>query len=387
VRDVAVLVAQRYYGSAPQRVYYFGGSEGGREGLMMAQRFPADYDGIVSIVPVINWTGLFHAFIRSSTPQFGDWLDASKAPLIARHVAQACDRLDGLEDGVINNYLACQAKVKLFTLRCSSGTDEGPACLSDAELELLRQLHTPYTFKFPLANGLTSYPAWLWGHEDSLDGPSAQSLVRWVTGTAAPTVPPNPATAGTHWFYGSNWIRYAIARRANADLQSYKPEEHAPRVQFTSSLMDATNPDLSAFFARGGKIIVRENAADRAQSALMGIQYHQAVVARLGAEAVEQSMRLYISPASTHTGNARSVTAPGTEPTAVPTMADLLDPLDRWVSQSVRPADAIVQSVKAAAAPYATLATRLMCRYPEYPHYMGGDPRQASSYECSVSVP
>jgi pimeloyl-ACP methyl ester carboxylesterase len=387
VRDVAVQVAQRYYGRAPQRVYYFGGSEGGREGLAMAQRFPADYDGIVSVVPVINWTGLFHAFIRSSTPQFADWLDAGKVPLISRAVAQACDKLDGLEDGVINNYLACQNKVKLFTLRCSSGADEGPVCLSDAELELLRQLHTPTTFKFPLANGLTSYPAWLWGHEDSLDGPSAQSFVRWVSGSAKPTVAANPATAGTHWFYGSNWIRYAILRRANADLQSYKPEDYAPRVQFTSALMDATHPDLSAFFARGGKIIVRENAADRAQSALMGIQYHQAVVARLGEAAVEQSMRLYVSPASTHTGNSRSITAHGTEPAPVPTHADLLDPLDRWVSQGVRPADAIIQSVKAATAPFATQATRLMCRYPHYPHYVGGDVKQASSYGCSVSVP
>ncbi len=386
VRDVAVHLAQRYYGRAPQRVYYFGGSEGGREGLMMAQRFPVDYDGIVSIVPVINWTGLFHAFVQSSTPQFADWLDASKVPLIARATSSACDALDGLIDGVVNNYLACQNKVDLQTLRCANGADTGPACLSDAELAMLRRLHAPYTFSFPLANGITSYPAWLWGHEDALDGPTAQSMVRWVTGSAAPTVPPNPATAGTHWFYGSNWIRYAVARNAQLDVRSYKPEDHRARVQATSAMMDATNSDLSAFFARGGKIILRENAADRAQSALMGFQYHQAVVDRMGAAAVERAMRLYVSPASTHSGNSRAVSDQASSQTPVPTMADLLDPLDRWVSQGVAPPDAIVQSLKSPNAPHETLATRPMCRHPNYPHYVGGNPTQAASYACRASA-
>jgi feruloyl esterase len=372
-----------FYGRAPAQTYYFGGSEGGREGLTMAQRFPADYDGIVSIVPVINWTGLFHAFVRNSVPQFGDWLDASKTALIAKATTDACDALDGLVDGVVNNYLACQSRVNLQVLRCPDGSDAGPLCLSDAELALMRGVHSRYPFSFPLANGLTSYPQWLYGHEDSLDGPQALSLVRWLSGTAAPTVPPNAATAGTHWLYGSNWIRYAIARNADFDVQTYRPESFAARVQQTSALMDSTNPDLSAFFARGGKLILRENASDRAQSPLMGIEYHQAVVARVGQAAADRSMRLYVSPSSTHTGNARSVL----EKRAVPTMTDLIEDLDRWVSTGTAPADAIVQTSKASLPPFETQSSRPMCRHPGYPHYVGGDRLQASSYACRVSQP
>ena len=207
--------------------------------------------------------------------------------------------------------------------------------------------------------------------------------MRWVTGSAAPSVPPNAASAATQWLYGSNWIRHAIARNPNFDVRTYRPEAFAARVQQTSALMDATSPDLSAFFARGGKLIIRENAADRAQSALMGFDYYKAVVARFGQATVDPSVRLYVSPGSTHTGNSRSVT----DKTAVPTMIDLLDPLDRWVSTGSAPADALVQTSKAPLPPFAVQASRPMCRYPQYPHYVGSDRLQASSYACRTSSP
>ena len=117
-----------------------------------------------------------------------------------------------------------------------------------------------------------------------------------MTGSAPPTVPPDARTAATQWLYGSDWIRYAIARDAAFDVRAYRPESAAARVQQTSALMDSTNPDLSAFFARGGKLIIRDNAADRTQSPLMGIEYHQATVARLGQAVVDRSARLYVSP-------------------------------------------------------------------------------------------
>ena len=378
VKDAAVDIMRGYYGRAPQRMYYFGGSEGGREGLMMAQRFPADYDGIVSVVPVINWTGLFHAFVRNQVAQAEDWLEPAKAPLIAKTVAEACDALDGQADGVINNWQACQPRVDLQRVRCPNGNDAGPHCLSDAELRVLRGIHSPYVFPFPLANGLTAYPPWLYGHEDSLDGPQAVSLTRWVSGTAAPTVPLNASTHATQWIYGSNWIRYAIARDKDFDVRRYRPEDYRDRVQRTSAMMDATDPDLSAFFARGGKIILRENAADRAQSALMGIQYHDAVVAKLGAAAVERSMRLYVSPSSTHTGNARVVG--GTAP--VPTNVDLLDPLDRWASQGQAPGEALVQVAKAGVPPFGAVGERVLCRWPGYP---SADKGQVARLVCQAS--
>ena len=141
------------------------------------------------------------------------------------------------------------------------------------------------------------------------------------------------------------------------------------------------HPDLRAFFARGGKLILRENAGDRAQSPVMGIEYYQSLVARLGQAEIDRSVRFYMSPASTHTGNARSAT----DKTAVPTMVDLLDPLDRWVTAGSVPADVLVQTRRAALPPFAVEASRPLCRYPGHPHYAGGDRLQASSYVCQTA--
>jgi len=383
VKDVAVNVLQAFYKVSLSRMYYVGGSEGGREALTVAQRFPNDYDGVVSTVPAIGWTGLAHSFLRNQLPQFGDWLDAAKIPVIAKAVSDICDGLDGLVDGVINNYLVCQPRVSLQGLRCLGGADTGPACLSDAELATETASHTPYAFSFALANGVNSYPGWWYGHEDSPDVLGRSVMNFWFTGNAAPTVPPTPGVNATQWLYASNFIRYGIARDANHDLRTYNPNHFTARIQQFSALIDATNPDLSAFFARGGKLIMRANAADRAISPQMAIDYFNAVTARVGQATMDQSARLYVAPSSTHLGNAISVT----DRTAVPTMADLLAPLDRWVTDNQAPPDAIVQTVKATVPPFTLQASRPMCRYPNYPRYVGGDRLQAASYSCTQSTP
>ena len=182
---------------------------------------------------------------------------------------------------------------------------------------------------------------------------------------------------------GANFVRYFIAKDAGFDARTYDPNNFRARVQQVSEIIDSSNPDLSAFFARGGKLILRENTGDLAQSPLAGINYYNAVVAKLGQATVDQSARLYVSPASNHTGTAASVT----DGSAVPTMVDLLDPLDRWVTAGQTPPDAIVQTVKATVPPFTLQAARPMCRYPNYPRYTGGDRLLAASYACTTSAP
>lgn len=393
VKDVAVSLMKAFYLNAPSRMYYFGGSEGGREGLTMAQRFPADYDGVVSVVPVVQLSMLFQSYIPHQVPQFsGGWMSPAKVATLAKYVSDTCDALDGLADGVISNYLACPARVNLQALRCAGGADTGATCLSDAQIATVTAVHTPYTFAFPLANGLTTYPQWLYGNEtspDALNGVSTvngaplTTMTRWVGGTAVPTAAVNATTDAQQWLYGANFVRYFIAKDAGFDARTYDPNNFRARVQQVSEIIDSSNPDLSAFFARGGKLILRENTGDLAQSPLAGINYYNAVVAKLGQATVDQSARLYVSPASNHTGTAASVT----DGSAVPTMVDLLDPLDRWVTEGSAPPDALVQSVKAPVAPFPVQATRPLCQYPDYPNYRGGDRLQAASYACARSAP
>jgi feruloyl esterase len=194
VKDVATALMQSFYKVGPAKMYYFGGSEGGREGLTMAQRFPNDYDGIISVVPVVQLSMLFASYIPHQVPQFnGGWLSPAKVRTLARFVSDTCDSLDNLADGVINNPLACPSHVNLQALRCVGGTDTGDTCLSDAQIATVTAVHTPHDYAFPLANRLTSYPQWLYGNEsspDTLNGVSTvgglplTTMTRWVTGTA-----------------------------------------------------------------------------------------------------------------------------------------------------------------------------------------------------------
>jgi hypothetical protein len=383
VHDVAVAVMRSYYGQPPSKMYYFGGSEGGREGLTMAQRFPADFDGIVSVVPVVQLSMLFQSYVPRNLPQLrGGWMSPAKITTFAKFVADACDALDGLADGVINNYRACPSRVDLKRLRCPDGKDSGDACLSDAQIETLIAVHSPFELPFPVANGLTTYPRSLFGNETTPD-PQSSTMQRWVTGQAPPAAVVDARTSSQQWLYGANAVRFFIAKDPDLDPATYDPRNHKARVQEVSEIIDSTNPDLSAFFARGGKLIMRENMGDLAQSPLAGINYFHAVVAKIGQATVDQSARLYVSPASTHTGPATSVT----DGSPVATMVDLLDPLDRWVTRGEVPPDALVQTVKAIEPPFAVRASRPMCRYPDYPHYIGGDPKQAASYACRPSMP
>src|SRR5688572_26859778 len=144
VRDVAVALTQRAYGHAPQKLYFMGSSEGGREALTMAQRYPQDFDGIFSRVPVINWTGLQHAGTRNSIATFGEgWLRPAQVQLVHNAVLASCDTTDGVADGIVSNPVACLQRFDPASLRCAAGTS-GDNCLNDAQVQAVRTLRSPW---------------------------------------------------------------------------------------------------------------------------------------------------------------------------------------------------------------------------------------------------
>jgi feruloyl esterase len=374
-RDVAVQVMRAYYGRAPARLYYFGGSEGGREGLAMAQRFPADYDGIVSVVPVINWVALQTAGNNSGVvQQDSGWLEPPKVALLRRAVMAACDALDGLADGIIGNDRACAETFRAEALRCPDGRHVHDECLSDAQLAAVRALRLPFRFNVPLANGITAYPGFGFGGEDQPEG-----LITWVTGAMPAQFPlPAPDQQGRQWYFGSGAMRYFIVRDARFNSLRYSADDFAARVRAVSQLMDMTDPDLSAFLARGGRLILKENMADYAQSPYVGIGYYNAVIARMGQGEVDRFIRFYTTPGANHGGRIVN----GRDGAAMPDRVDLLAALDAWVERGTAP-DTLTLSAHAAEPPFATTATRPLCRYPTFPRYGGGDAQMAASFTCA----
>ncbi len=368
VRDVSVALAKRAYGRAPVKLYFMGSSEGGREGLTMAQRYPEAFDGIFSRVPVIHWTGLQHAGLRDGLATVGEgWIRPAQVQRVHQAVLAACDAADGLADGIVADPVGCRQRFDVSALRCTGAASDD--CLNPAQVKAVQTLMSPIRFSFELANGLREYPG---------RGPSGEGVpafgptggwAAWWLGQAAPAFPPVQAN-GIAWFYGAGAIQYFYAQDPKADLRSYQPENHLPRVRQVSALMDSTNPDLSAFQARGGKLLLLENLADYAQSPYAGIQYHQSVVARLGAASVDGFFKLYTAPGVDHVGS------------GAPANVDMLAALTGWVEQGRAPVglQLVEQTV---AAPFTVQRARPLCEWPQLPRYQGGDANSAASFNCT----
>jgi feruloyl esterase len=373
--DVGVRIAQAFYDRAPAKIYFYGGSEGGREALMMAQRFPTDFDGIVSVVPVANYTG--GNLMRAKLVQLqreGGWINPAKVKLIHNAVNAACDKLDGLDDGVISSYEKCLNTFDVGTLRCPNGMDTGDTCLSDKQIEADRLVHRPYQYPFAMKNGVTAFPGWTYGSEVQPGG-----MVDTITGTEAPQFPiTNAKTQSVAWINADGLVRYYFARDPKFDPLQFSPEKFAGRIKEISEMFDTTDPDLSAFQARGGKLILKGNAADYQRNVMQEIDYYKSVVAKMGQNRVDQFLRFYVTPGVNHPGN--GVMSDGK---AVPAKIDMLGVLDTWVDTGKAP-DTLAQVSQQDQAPFKTISSRPMCRYPFSPRYGGeGDPSQAASFACA----
>jgi len=187
VRDVSVELMRRAYGRAPEKLYFVGSSEGGREGLTMAQRYPADFDGVFSRVPVIHWTGLQHAGLRDGFATMGEgWIRPAQVKLVGEAVRAACDKADGSDDALVQDPVTCKAAFKVEALRCASGKT-GDQCLTEAQIKAVNTLHATYKFPFVLANGLDDYPGWgVSGEDTPAIGPTG-GWTAWWLGTAPPS--------------------------------------------------------------------------------------------------------------------------------------------------------------------------------------------------------
>ncbi len=369
VRDVAVQLMKQAYGRGPRQLYFVGSSEGGREGLTMAQRYPHDFNGIVSRVPVIHWTGLQHAGLRDGLALTnGGWMNAAQTKLVADAVLAACDAADGLADGIVSDPVGCRQRFDVTRLRCTGAPADN--CLTDAQIRAVQTLHSRLDMSgVDLANGLRSYP----GRGPSNEAAPAMGPTggwgAWWTGSAAPAFPPVPQN-GIAWFYGAGAIQYFYARDPQADLRSYRMQDHAARVREVSALMDSTNPDLAAFRAAGGKLILLENLGDYAQSPYAGIEYHDSVVQKMGRDNVASFFKLFTAPNVDHVG------------TGAPANADLFPAIVAWVEQGQAPAGLVLVEQEAQP-PFAVKRSRPLCEWPAIPRYRGGDPNAAASFACA----
>lgn len=370
--DVAMILLNARYHAAPAKTYFFGSSTGGRDGLSAIQRWPADYDGIVVNRPALNYTGLRLSNVVLGRALYlnngAGWLDVNKTVLLENAVMKVCDPLDGATDGIISNVAACklQAPAVLASVRCAGGADAGDNCLSDAQIATVNTIAAPLQLPYPLANGVTRYA----GYNILAGSVFAGPYTTRDFGTSPK--PSNPAgkNDANQWVTGDQWVKYFITRIATFDSLTFdplNPGAYQAQVQQVSAQSDATSPDLSAFIAHGGKLIMTHGLADEIVSTDSSVDYYSALVAKFGQASVDGFARYYLMPGVGH----------GTGP-FLPKI-DSLGALEQWAEGGTAP-----ETLTMTDSTPATLGrSRPLCRYPAWPKFVGGDINSSGSYMCS----
>lgn len=361
----------RFYGKSASHAWFASCSDGGREALMEAQRFPQDYDGIVAGAPAYNWSRLLVNAVHNSQALLqnpASYIPPSKLPAIASAVLNACDAKDGVKDGILKAPNQCRFDPSL--LLCH-GADTN-ACLTPPQVESLRVLYDGARD----SQGKLVYPGYLPGSEL---GPGGWQL--WITGAA-------PRTS-LMYLFGTHYFADMVYRNPAWDYTTFNVDQGlADALRQTSHDLDATNPDLTAFAQRGGKLILYHGWNDPAISAYGTIDYFNQVRSTMGAGKADSFVRLFMVPGMQH-----CMGGPGADsfgqfgPATVfgPDDAehDIILALENWVEKGRAPDRLIAAHTTGEGAARTVTMTRPLCAWPRTAHYRGtGDPNDAASFSC-----
>ncbi len=371
--DAVGQILRAYFGPSVAYKSYFGGaSTGGRESLTAVERFPADYDGAYVGAPTAIFWGLRMIGLPVGKEAYGagGYINPAKQALMFKASADACDAMDGLKDNIISNVPACKAKAAATraALRCPGGADTGDTCLSDAQLKVADTLHSGLTLSYAMAHNSTRYPGY-----NVFEGADFNTPALGLGSSKANAPEPTTAANGYLFAQGTQWVRYFVTQNPNFDPLSFdplKPGQYQKRVVDLSAIVGATDPDLSAFKARGGKVIMMQGLTDTAVSPNGTIAVYEAMLQKMGKANLDQVMRFYTVPGFGH-GNG----------VFVPEW-DVLGALDAWVTNGKAPGTLIGTDRAQGTAG----RTRPLCVYPAWPKYNGsGDPKSAASFTCATS--
>jgi hypothetical protein len=357
----AIIAA--FYGEAPKHSYFDGCSNGGREALMEAQRFPADYNGIIAGAPAafIHFLVTFTMDVQATEADPASYIPSAKLPAIESGVLAACDALDGLKDGVIDDPRKCHFDAA--TLLCR-GT-ESDSCLTQPQVAALRKIYAGAR----TSKGEQIYPGFQPGGETGLRG----AWTTWITGTG-------PGTSEQYAF-ATQAGAYTVFQNPDWDYHTFNPDRDVKIVDDTvGQRTSAADPNLKAFKNRGGKLIVFHGWSDAALPPTATIDYYQSVISKMGRKDADSFTRLYMAPGMQHCGG-----GPGPNNFGGPMIAAL----ERWVEQRSAPDKIIATKYKTDGNPASGVArTRPLCPYPQVARYSGsGSIDEAANFACVLPKP
>ena len=345
------IVTAAFYTQQPSRTYFDACSGGGRVAMIEAQRFPDDYDGIIAGYPGANWNNLMAAELwqtRASTGSAAANFPLTKAPMVTAAAIAKCDEDDGLKDGLISTPATCHFDPGV--LQCK-GADQ-PDCLTPAQVDVVRKMYAGphYPDGRRISYGLL---------------PGSES--GWGTKYIGITDVNTQGGVGDRLF-----IKLTIFNDPNYDLKSFDFNRDMDFMNDkAAAIMNATNPDLSGFKARGGKLLTYYGWADDLAPPQFTPDYYESVVAKLGSRtAVESFYRLFMVPGMGHCQGGIG-----------PNKFDMVKVLENWSEKGIAP-DSIIAS-KVDEKTKKVTRTRPLCPWPQVAKYNGvGSIDEAKNFYC-----
>jgi feruloyl esterase len=352
-------ISRRHYGQPVAHAYWNSCSNGGRQGLIEAQRYPEDFDGIVANAPWVDQTGftigaLWNQRVLTETP-----ISAEKMALVAERVMATCDAVDGLADGLIDDPRACPFTVAEDVPACPSGTDSA-ACLTGAQAAAIQKIYDG-----PRSRGRQIFPGFMLGSEAIVTGPSGVPASGWMN----LIVPSGPDAKPADFALAEATMRYLVfdPPRPDYDFRDFDFDRDTRLLERWGGLANASDTDLRAFRARGGKLIMTYGWADSILQPLMGVDYYERAVESNGRRGTD-FMRLFMVPGMAHC-------AGGVGPDQNDAVTAVID----WVEKGVAPDVLIARKIVNGA----TTRWRPLCPYPEVARYKGqGSIDDAASFAC-----
>jgi hypothetical protein len=361
-------VVKAFYGEGAKRAYFTGCSNGGRQGLMEAQRYPDDYDGIIAGAPANYWTHLVTSAIwdmHATTLDPASYIPASKIPAIAHGVLAACDAKDAVKDGILNDPRECHFDPA--TLLCKGADSD--SCLTQPQVTALKKLYEGAHD----SKGQAIFPGFMPGGEE---GPGGWSL--WITGA-------EPGKALLFAFGQGYFANMVYEKRDWDSTKANLDDAVAASDKKFAKVLNAMGPDMKRFESHGGKLILYHGWNDPAISPLASINYYESVVKKMGQKEADSFVRMYMVPGMQHCGG-----GPGADTFGEFNMSPVSDPqhnismaLEEWVEKGTAPSTVTASKLQGEGPAAKVTMSRPLCVYPQEAKYKGsGDPNDAASFAC-----
>jgi len=358
----AKAIVKDYYGKDVSYSYWNSCSNGGRQGLIEAQRYAEDFDGVVANAPWVSQTGFTIGAMWNQKALSEAPVTAGKMTLLANRVMEKCDAVDGLKDGLIDDPRKCDFDPARDVPACPAGTDND-GCLTAAQAAAIAKVYNG-----PVSNGKPFFPGFMPGSEALVPGLfGGGSGSGWMNMIVSAQPNGRPADFGL----AEETMRYLVSKppQPDYDYRTFDYDRDVSRLDDWGKLVNADNPDLSSFRKRGGKLLMTYGWADAILQPLMGINYYEQVSAKNG-PATTDFFRLFMVPGMTHCSGGNG-----------PDQHDPMTAIINWVEKGQAPASLLAKRIDGGK----VVRSRPLCPYPQVARYTGeGSIDDAANFRCAA---